>query len=260
MKKYVAFFLAVLLIIFNSRPAPTFSEDYLIRYGRFLNYSFGEFAVVVDGEIESLWEISPKTWTVWELQYIHQNGEERNFRFSRNNNLNGTNYSYFGRQVLRHAMLNVGYKIEKEIARQYFMDEELVDIVVLQDNSFNTQVVRQNSVVQIMGRFPISRRRADVLNHRNGLRLYSITSQELVSEWDVEFGISLIIRDYENYEEMIGQLKEMTRAMSAYLEQDQVQIFVRFRDSNFDDAPSFNDFRGIYNRKTETFEIYEVGN
>jgi len=53
------------------------------------------------------------------------------------------------------------------------------------------------------------------------LRLNTITAQELVSDWGVVFGISVAVRDYEIYEYMIEQTKEMVRTMSSYLEQDQ---------------------------------------
>ena len=246
MKKYIAMFSAVLLITLISGCFYT-SEDYLIRYEQFLNYSLGEFEIVIDGEIES-WDVSPKTWKVWELQYTHQSGEVRDFRFT---NLS----SNFGRIVLHHAILNTGYEIEREIARQYFEDEELVEIVVLQSDFYNIQAVSQISLLQIMGRNRTGGSRTDVINRRNGLRLYAITPQELVSNWNVTFGISVFIRDNEIYEYMIDQTKEMVRTLSAYLEQDQVEVFFRFRDWDFDGEIPFEDFHLIYSRETDNFEV-----
>ena len=260
MKKCFAISLAIALAILISGCFNT-SEDYLIRYERFLNYSLGEFEVIIDGELRDAYPVSPKTWLVWELQYTHQNGEIRNFSFSDTRH----HTTGFGRLVLRHATFNVGDEIEREIARQYFIDEPLVELSVRASHSFHGMDGNPNSVVEIIGVSSVERTNtqsvfnlapyAHVINSRTGLRLSTITAQELVSDWGVNFGISVAVRDYDIYEYMIEQTKEMIRAMSAYLEQDQVEIRFRFRDHDFEGDPPFEDFQLIHCREADNFEM-----
>lgn len=246
--KYIAFFLLTIFVTVNLRPVPASSSDYLIRYQQFLNYSLKAFEVLVDGEVQG-WDVSPKTWMVWELQYTHENGDERNLRLSRGTGIVPGSTPVFGRQVLHHALIHAGIDIKQDVARQYFPDEALVDMTVLYSQFFNTQVVRSNSNLIIMGR--INNGCYTCVSHpRNGLKLYSVTAQALVSDWDVEFAVALTIRDDAMYEEMVEQLKAMTRTLANDLSQDEVEIFVRFRSGEAD----LEDLHLIYNRQDDDFE------
>ena len=226
-----------------------------------MNYSLGEFEILIDGEFRDAYPVSPKTWLVWELQYTHQNGEIRNFNFSDTRHHHTTG---FGRLVLGHATFNIGYELEREIARQYFIDEPLVELSVRVSHSLHGTDGNPNSVVQIIGVNNAERTNfqyafnncpySHVINPRTGLRLSTITAQELVSDWGVTFGVSVAVRDYDIYEYMIEQTKEMVRTMSAHLEQDQVEIRFRFRDHDFGGEPPFEDFQLIYCREADSFE------
>ena len=262
MKMYVVISLITVIVFLVSGCFNT-TENYLARYERFLNYSLGEFEVIIDGELRDAGDVSPKTWHEWIVEYTHQNGEEHQFQFTNNASKNG-NTADFGRLVLRHATLNIGDEIEREIAKQYFIDEPLVELSVRASHSFHGMDGNPSSVVEIIGVSSVESTNtqsalnldpyAHVINSRTGLRLNTITAQELVTDCGVNFGISVAVRDYEIYEYIIEQTKEMVRTMSAYLEQDQVEIRFRFRDHDFDGEPPFEDFQLIYCRETDNFE------
>jgi len=237
------------------------AENYLVKYERFLSYSLGEFEVIIDGELRDAEPVSPKSWLVWELEYMHESGEVFNFFFSDTRHHYGTG---FGRTVLHHATAIGLYEITEEVARSYFKDEPLIELTTMIWQNFHGTTGNPNSEIQIIGVMNNDRSHfqdalrvcpyAHVINPRTGLRLYSITAQELVSDWGVSFGISVAVRDYEIYEYMIEQTKAMVRTLAAYLDQDQMEIRFRFRDHDFEQEAPFEDFQLIYHRETDHFE------
>ena len=263
MKKYAAFFpaLGALLIVSFIGYIGYFAYfDYMQnhlrrhqdigRYERFLSYSLGEFEIITAGEIRSAGgDPNWKEWMEWEIQFTRQNGKERNFLF--------TDQNPFGWSVLNHAMSMAREDIQREVASQYFSIEELTDgSGRMLSNSTWGNVVSPGAgtVVSVFGSHPNTRQLVScpqfydrVLNARNGLRLYSVTPQELVSDWGFIFQVVVQTDDFENYADLIERFKAMTRTLATYLEQDQIQISFRF------DPPGMS-FGGIYNRQTDTFE------
>jgi len=241
LKKCIAFLIVVSLFTFFSG-CSDHGEDYLRRYQRFLSYSLGEHQVIIDGEIRTFGEPAPKhkTYRIWELEFTRQNGEERNFWFTDGD---------FARQVLSYAIYIARGDIKREVASRYF-DEELIVTGRMPIDSANIIVPRADTVVLVLGRIDLDRYSfSRVSNSRNGLRLYSITPQELVSDWGVLFSVSVSTSDYENYADILEQFKALTRTLADYLEQDEMQVFFTLRGN---DEISF---RGIYNRQADTFEV-----
>ncbi|MCL2367695.1 MAG: hypothetical protein FWC72_01755 [Oscillospiraceae bacterium] len=240
MNKFIPIFLGVLLLLCSNRQA-----DYLIRYQRFLGHSLGDYQVIIDGEIRTFGEPAPewKTYKLWELQFTRQNGEARTFRF-----VDGE----FPRQVLAHAIDIAREEIKSEVASQYF-DEGLIDIHRMPIHSANVIIPGRETVVLIPGYVDFGYSFAPVANPRNGLRLYSVTPQELVADWGVRFGVSVYTRDYENYADILERFKALTRTLADYLEQDETQVFFTLR-GNGEDTDEIR-FRGVYHRQTDTFAV-----
>lgn len=243
---YIAACIITLLIVLDARLFSSFfTDDYLVRYERFLKYSLGDFVVIRDSEDHTY-----VRFDVWELQYTHQNGNSGTFHFS---NWEGT---HFRNYVSNHARSTAGAHLESEIATQYFTNVSSRVISVHPAEEVARSVYRwhwgDDDVTILVTEITRSHQ---VLNHRSGLRLHSITPQELVSDWGVSFDISVVVHNYSSYERMIEQLKGMTRTLSAYLEQDETRIFFTIHDN--DEAPfdvSEINFSGTYYRQTDTFE------
>jgi len=205
--------------------------NYLRRYEAYLAYSLGDFTVLgqrfrSSGTLNRSIE--------WQLQFTRQNGETRLFTVDNGQAL-AQSVVWGGAQgIIQDALAGK--------AAGYFAPEELD-----RDTQTPTQIFLWTG--------PIGDRRSDnsrVIDPQSGLRLYSVSPQELVAHWGFNLDIDVRSRDYANRADIIDRLKEMTRTMAAYLEQD--DVIVRFTLSN-SQGRHLQDlsFIGIYSRPDDAF-------
>ena len=249
MKKLAFFLLSLVLVAFFAGCFIfDFLEDYYNRNRQFLSYSLGEYEIIVNDERTN----GPhpyQTKRVWELQFTRQNGEEGQFRFV---SCSFTNPRFYT-QVVSSAIWMARDDIHRELANRYFAEEELTAAAGTHTRDLPVRV-ELGPEAPWFDRSIISSAR--VLNRQNGLRLYSVTPQELVFDWGVRFRIIVRVYIDEDYAEVFERLQAMTRTLSDYLGQDQIRI--RLVQWNFTSGGNGTFHRTMfcmtYNRETGTFE------
>jgi len=256
--------LAFLLIAFTASGCTRhFEEDYLDKFGPYINYSLGEFEIIANGESRSSeWASIPiaVTYKSWTLQYERQNGEVSTFTF---NNYSGNDIFDFGRDVIRHAAAIGAHDIRQGIARDYFLPEELdiywgipFELGNLLNWQFRLNGLNGVSFVLQPPSDDYFRETgfAYVLNPQNGLQFHSITPQELVADWGFALCVSVVSQDYERYEDVIERLKAISRALADNLELEQckVRFILLCRDGHHTCDISFE---GNYYGLSDWFEI-----
>ena len=242
MKKYLALLLMTLILISLAACSTTRHTTNVYRsYRDFLSYSLGEYEIieertrrVTDGPIIG----SSVEYRIWELEYERQNGEVSVFQF---NNRSGS----IAWDFIRHAEEIVAEDLMREIINDSFEPASLRDITVL---------------VQIQGAIPWEERDRSFtreLDSQTGLRLYSVTPQELLDDWNATIRVEARgYYDHGNYMSTIESLEAVTRVLADYLELDRIEVRFALFMSRQNLTPRRDvSFHGYYNRETDTFEI-----
>ena len=268
-KKAAPFLVAILLLLFLAGCATRHTENYLRTYRDFLNYSLGDFEVIYDGtdSVHQQWRGTTDTYRLWHLQYMRENGEEKEFRFNNMNNMYES--------VIRTAG-NIGSDslINSDMVHNYFSEAEFG-----LDHSQPTSVVfymRPAADLPIQRTWQSAPRPADieyaqpadpsaVTDSENGLQLSSVTSKQLVDDWGLTLQVYVTHRGEEDYADVVERLQAMLRTLSTYLGQDYIEVDLRAcggqlgneRDVDPEIAWELS-FSGYYNRITDSFETRTV--
>ncbi|MCL2568557.1 MAG: hypothetical protein FWE12_03860 [Oscillospiraceae bacterium] len=164
-------------------------------------------------------------WRTWTLRFTRQNGEEHILRLSNQlpmglfvTNLAGA----MGEQYLRETIVS-----------RYFDGPQGIYFPL------RMQFPRYTWTVDY----------SRVLDAQTGLRLSSVTAQELVADWDFMVGVSIRAEGEEETERFLA----MVRTLAEYLSVDRIGIgTAQFVTS---EHPFGVIFDGFYDRATDTFEF-----
>ena len=237
MRKVIAFFLVV-LSMFSFTGCGEITEDYAERYADFLGHSLGDYVIVsegthITGDGHTLALYRGRAWTA---RYEHEDGQTRRFRFN--------NGGRFAQQVIDYARERTQQELRRpseEIMRRYGFARE----------------VRQDQLILAVRRPHDSVDEGALLHPQDGLQLNSATPQSLVDYWGFSIWVTLWSRD-ENYTDTIERFKALIRTLSDSLELNHIVIafFLQVNQADID-GTSLSDieFRGCYDRQTDTFHI-----
>jgi len=173
--------------------------NYLEIYGDFLSYSLGDFALLSE-EVDR--RISPggvEEFKAWTVQFVHQNGEEMQFQFG-----NALSMRYY---VARHAE-RFGVSV---LSREFGLANN------------------PNVFLQMRFQHDVPREYRDysrLVAPQSGLRLYSMTPQELVEYWGFALSVSVHNQESEQGAEALEleHAKELVRELADYIQHDEVSL------------------------------------
>lgn len=211
--------LALILFIFM---VLSFAQDDMNnakRYNSFLHYSLGDFELM-----ENLRILSKTQYSGWIATFTHQNGMEMQFGFS--------NHGHFGEQVAWSAGI-IGIS---ELANSIeLMGHPNVFVTMHYQDDFSR------------GRFP------QLINTRNGIRLSTITLQELVDDWGLTIYVQGHYNESQNGAKMLEITKKLVQAIAGQLMLDSINFeFIEWYQSQ-------NPRRFVYYRQTGIFDEIERG-
>jgi len=221
-----------------------FVEDLFEEHYAFLRYSLGDFEVLGEGVWNDSFPGQSASGREWHLQFTRQNGGQERFSFR-----NG-GHGAFGR-AFTGWVERYGVQQLEALAQEYFTQEDF-------QHHYDGGYSRVSIIMYFQRDNP---RRGDldyapILDHENGLRLYSITLSEMI-DWGFTFRIVVSSSDHENYLDVIERLKAMTRALAAHSGQEQIEV--RFNllpgEKASRDYSNATSFTGYYYSQTDIFEI-----
>jgi len=255
------------------------TEDFLEKHSAFLNHSLGEYTLLETtrgrgGASMGFWA-TRVIYRIWRLEYTDHNGETRIFRFTNRGQLSGMES-----HVIATAREIGNDMLRRDIVYNYFTPKEYnfrsVGSCYAEPN-FRDLAYRPGeynfelpTLVEVRMRPP--QEINDVLSAESGLQLYSVTPNKLITDWGFSVSVYLSTSDYENYVDQRERFHAMTKTLANYLELDEIKVnfalrtlrTVRLEDGRtstqinerisreHSDAISFS---GVYNRKTDTFEV-----
>ena len=238
MMKRIAFLLGFLFTFsFAGCTVMEYTEDNLEKYNEFLSYSLGNFMLVEErarrGNRVGFPGAPIIATTEWDLLFERLNGERRVFSFDN-----------------RLSMENFVLDLASEIAQ-----DDLVNDFI--SNYFPMEEFAGDSHARVIVRPPLhSDRSPYILDLQNGLRLSSVTPQELITDWGFTLHtVNIFTSDYRNYgADATEQFTTLLGSLSQFLEQDQIRFTFVF---NLNDLSSIT-IRGIYNAPISSFELEQI--
>ena len=210
------------------------------RHRAFLSHSLGYYEMIREYSFEKQTPRSPfegggtVTRNAWVLGFTRHNGTEMSFFFTDEYSLYRS-VSFLAEQIARSHLID-------EIASNYFE----------RDSFGGTFEDHPTTRVFLSFTAPTNHYTQHLLCQKNGLQLSSITPQELVACWGFALRVYITTPNYESHIGTIEQMEAMTRALSAYLEQGQVEVRFTLYDmwiTNHDIS-----FRGYYDSQMDSFE------
>jgi len=256
MKRLITFIIVVLLLptLFG---CVRYTENTLRRNRDFLRFSLGDYVVV--SEVDHKYR-GPAPgyidWKSWQVQYTRESGEEITFNFD-NRARQG-----FGWWVVHHASEIGSDALVNGIASSYF-PPEVWGSRGLQLQPLIFPPFGLNLPEDRLDNTPENDAISRALDLQNGLQLYSVTPQELVTDWgfrlDISLSYSLYLEyaspeDDEDVAEVIERFKAMTRTLADYLDLEQVTLRFSLPPSEeFRESWEDVQFWGYYDRQTDIF-------
>ena len=246
-KKYITLFMTALLVLIVSGCITRDNTDYLAEHYDFLRHSLGDFEVVNEGVSRIRvgdWGEHQESRT-WTLQYERHDGEMRTFHL---NNALSDNIVIFAKRIALQELSEY---------MSGFFDSAEISITQFDDLLISTpeaNIAIEINTSHLRGWFGTPAISADIIDPHDGIKLYSITAQELMADWGATLSVRASSHGYENYMEAIEQLKTLLRALSDYLMIGQIDVDFFLHGVEPDYARDV-DFLGVYNREADTFYI-----
>ena len=262
-----------IIVIIDRRPEPI-TTDYLEKYSDFLNYSLGDFTVVIDGELRPRPYPHRAEHRSWLLLYTRHDGELRGFIFD--------NSSSFDFAVVTEAQRIAATSVI-QISDDFINLHDYLREYLHGSPSFHGHSpMRLES--QLSHLHPVGIREVtwsfwsdehhghERITPLTGIRLSSITPAELVSDWGFVLSISVVSTDIDNRMDTVKTVDAMVRAFSEYFNQDQIEVTFRLSNSYFCfdswERRTFDGFADddfidlfyvwLYDRQSDSFETLEV--
>ena len=241
-RRYITFLALILLVLVLSgcRSTSRDNTDYLAIHYDFLHYSLGDFEVLSESESRYASEWHVQYSRRWMLQYERHDGEVRTF--SLNNALS---------QNIMLATVRIALQELSDVVYAFF---DSAEITITQQDTLRIVTPEASIAINMNDWFLRRISSEDTLDPQNGIRLYSVTTKELITDWGATLHIQASIQADENYLDVIEQLEVLTRALSDYLEADRINLRYFLTNVEADYARDV-DFSGFYNRETDTFYL-----
>lgn len=249
-KKCLLFLIIVTLSLFLIACEALSATDYLAKHRDYLNRSLGQHEVTERRRMvyadESFYRVS--------ISYARQNGDYRSITFSGAGN-NGD--ADLARVILAEARRDSSFDLVESIASNYF-PEEKISLPGSTNTIFDSRI-RIHMSSEWRGRVNPYTSPSAVLDPYNGLFLYDMSPQVLTEKWGFIAWVSFSSADRDSYTQDVDSVKEMTRTLATYLNQDVVPIQFGFNkyyleEDDLEIASSLG-FYGYYDRPTDSFTL-----
>jgi len=203
------------------------NADYLEIYSDFLTHSLGNFELLSEGVDRRISPGGVEEFRAWTVQFVHQNGEEMQFQFG-----NALSMRYYVAQYAERFGIS-------ELSREFG----------LANNPY--------VFIQMRFQYDVPREYRDysrLVAPQSGLRLYSMTPQELVEYWGFVLSVSVHNQESEQDAEALKHAKELVRDLADYVQQDKVSL--SFVTSTYD-SDEARERAGELRMKLEDYTLWD---
>jgi len=215
------------------------------EYRDYLSYSLGDYQVVDVRRLQNGPADGPfGNWVIdWHLQYHNQYGEQMIFKIR----WGGYHYNLVG-DIFYNATSDAEKRMEQEIVSRFFPVIDKHAVISSEDRSMGVYVRwvddkrgwGQNKEWYVHATEPYT-----------GLNLSTVTTQELVLDWDCEFRV-VVGSDSCDYDfrGLFESLEPMIRELCMYSKQENFEVSLGCRRG------SCHSFKGyyIYNDRSDAYE------
>lgn len=244
---------AFFMILLVSLPGcmKNYTENLLPQYKAFLTYSLGEHTLADKGRehwTDGIGYFGYYRW--WDMAYTSSDGKDRVFRFN--------NYGHshpFASSVMQHAQEIAAAYIKEDLQEKAFSKSDWDLPLQFHYVKDKTNIQSEDDLyVNIDMKHPSDDAYMQRLTDtQNGLKLRSVTPQELVRDWDCTFAFDfhLLSSDSSAVTTLKKKLEPLWRHVAAYLQQETIPVTFHFEYNKESDVYAFG-LEGLYSASADS--------
>ncbi|TJX15160.1 hypothetical protein E9840_03600 [Tissierella creatinini] len=241
----------VLILALFLAGCKSYKSDLFKTFNKYLKYSLGDFKSdkrIASGPFNPPFGSSDR-YTEWTLKYEDDNGKDKTFVFN-NAYENISKNHKMGIEVYRQANNDCSDEIGENICSKYFdyiSDEKKIPI---EDLPATYILVNGENIIGFSASFY-----EDCIDNEHGLKLSSITANELKDKWKGKFNILIITGEAEEEElkAILAKTKSLLKDFSKYLNLDTATASIRYSSYIADIL-----YNVTYDNNKSTYNIEDV--
>lgn len=241
--------MVLLLVLFSTGcTTENYKADFLKTFNKYLTYSLGDFKFDKQRIVKSSLDVIPNSYkcTEWTLKYKDAKGKDETFVF---NNATSRSKNYkMGIQVYMQANNICSNEIGANICSKYF--DYISDERKVSKEDLPVTYILVNGGINYTSTDSFY---DDCIDNEHGLKLSSITANELKDKWKGTFKISIITAETQEEElkAILAKTKPLLKDFSEYLNLDTVTASINYSTYA---TPLY---KITYDNKKSTFDVEE---